>query len=118
MIDSFNLLVGILLVFLAFQMQQNWIVFVIIAVLILTMKSLAGSLILIAVGAFLYLFAAGSGLKEFFLPILAVLIAVALIVHLKKPKEQAAFPGFGDPYGGGGFGAEGGFGGEGGLGGY
>ena len=79
--DSFNLLVGILLIFLAFQLQQDWIVFLIIAILIITMRSFAGSIVLIAVGAFLYFFtASGAGLKEFFLPVLAILIVVAIII--------------------------------------
>ena len=114
--DAFNLLVGILLVFLAFQMQQTWIVFVIIAVLLITMRSLVSSIILIAVAVFLFMSSSGS-LKEYFLPILIILIAVAVLSSLKK-KPQAQ-----DPYGlgmGGQdmYGGLEGLGGEGGMGGY
>ena|SRR3989344_2327263 len=119
--DYFNLLIGILLVFLAFQLKQDWIVFLIVIVLIITMKSFTGSILLIAVSAFLYFFAAGSSLKDFFLPVLAVLIVIAVIAHLRqKQKPAEMFPGdaFGsyggmDDLGGGGYGGYGGLGGGG-----
>jgi hypothetical protein len=105
--DSFNLLIGILLVFIAFQLQQTWIVFLIVAILIITMHSVMGSIILIAVSGLLYLFAASGSLKEYSLPIIAVLIVVALLSGLKKqPEQQDLFGGGMDPYaglGGGGF---------------
>lgn len=99
--DSFNLLVGILLVFIAFQLQQTWIVFLIVAILIITMHSVMGSIILIAVSVLLYFFAAGGTLKEYSLPIIAVLIVVALLSGLKKqPEQQDLFGGGMDAYGG------------------
>lgn len=113
--DSFTLLVGILLVFLEFQLQQNWLVFLTVIILIITLRSLTASALLIAVSVFLYFFAAAGSLKDFFLPILAVLIAVAVISALKsKPEQPEMFPqdlygsygneGLGGSYGGlGGF---------------
>jgi len=113
--DSFTLLIGILLVFLEFQLQQNWLVFLTVIILIITLHSLIASVLLIAVSVFLYFFAAGGSLKEFFLPILVVLIVVAVISALKsKPEQPEMFSQdlYGS-YGGGEFG-----GGGGGLGGF
>ncbi len=88
--DLLNFVLSILLIFIALQAQQMWIVFALIILSILTFKSFKIALALIVSAVVVY-FAFGSGdlLSNFPLIIVALLV-VGLILGVGGKEQEAA----------------------------
>ncbi|GEM_PF-3570371 len=107
--DLINYALAIFLMYLALQAGQIWIMFALIILSVLTVKSLKVS-IAIVVSAVVVYFAFGSGdLVSNFPLILVSLLVVGLILGVgNKPEEQQGMlppemgGGYGDLFGGGG----------------
>ncbi len=107
--DTFTFAISIVLMMLAIQFEQNWLIFAIVALLVLTMRSIGTTVLLII--STIVLFVARDYLKEYWPFVLFGLIILAVLIGAigkKGEAEQAPMPM--DLYGGGGFDA-GGFGG-------
>lgn len=104
--DLMNFILAIILIVIALQYGQAWIVFALIILSILTFKSFKTALALVFSALIVYfVFSASDSLENFPLMLLALLV-VALILGIgNKPEEQPASPfgmgGYGDPFGGG-----------------
>ncbi len=92
-------MVAILLMMLAVQFNQNWLVFAIVAIMILTMRSLSTTLFLII--ATIVMFVSKEYLKEYWPFVLFGLIILALLIGIGKKDggQPEAMPM--DLYGGG-----------------
>ncbi len=111
--DLFNFLVTIILVFLAVQYHQPWIVFAILIISILTIKSLRLTIGLVAAALLMYFFFDSGSIQSYFPLIILGVLVIGLILGVGKGEEQP------QSFGGGGGYADllGGFGGGQGMGG-
>lgn len=95
--DTFTFAVAIILMMIALQSHENWLVFGILALMILTMRSLGGTIVMIVAAIVLYAFSGSLG--EYWPFVLFGLITIALVFGGKQKEEgQEYFPQ--DPYGG------------------
>ncbi|MDO8634439.1 MAG: hypothetical protein Q7K34_04075 [archaeon] len=103
--DLMNFILAIILIVIALQYGQTWIVFALIILSILTFKSFKTSLALVFSALIVYfVFSAADPLENFPLMLLALLVIALILGVGNKPEEQAASPfgaGYGDPFGGG-----------------
>ena len=111
--DTFTFLIALMLMMLAFQFGENWLVFAIIAIMILSMRSLSTTVLLLVSAAVLYFFTRTGDLNAYWPVIVFGLIIVALVLGLKEKEQQPEFyapdMGYGDMMGGmGGLGGMGG----------
>ncbi len=112
--DTFTFLIALMLMMLAFQFGENWLVFAIIAIMILSMRSLSTTVLLLVSAAVLYFFTKMGDLNAYWPVIVFGLIIVALVLGLKEKEQQPEFyapdMGYGDMMGGmgGGLGGMGG----------
>ncbi len=99
--DTFTFLIAILLIILALQYGQNWIVFGILAIMILSTRSVATTVALTISVFVLYLFAGSGALNTYWPFIVFGLIILSLVLGLgKKPAQPEYYtPDMG--YGGG-----------------
>ena len=115
--DYFNLLVSMILIFLAMQYGQNWIIFAIMIISVLTIKSFRAIAVLVIGTLALYLLFDNGDLNSSFPLIVLGIAVVGLILGLGKgggSEPQAGLPGgYGDLLGGLGGGGEGMYGGRG-----
>ncbi|MBN2067183.1 MAG: hypothetical protein JW744_01820 [Candidatus Diapherotrites archaeon] len=95
--DTFTYMVAVLLMMLAIQFNQNWLVFAIVALMILTMRSLGTTVLLLVSTAVLFL--AREYLKEYWPFVLFGLIILSLIIGRGGGSQPEAMPM--DLYGGG-----------------
>jgi hypothetical protein len=102
--EPFTLLVGIILVGMALQTGQNWLVFGTIILLIVGLRSLKATIVLIV--ALVLFFTTQNSLESFWPFILFGLMLLALFLGI-KPKEEA--PDMYAPGGGGDMGMLGGY---------
>jgi hypothetical protein len=102
--DTFTFLIAIVLMLIAVSYQQNWIVFGIILIMVLTQRNLGTLLLMVLGGGVLYFLAsAGVNLVDYW-PIL-VFGFIILVIALKLDKGSEPQGGMGmDPFGGMGFG--------------
>jgi uncharacterized membrane protein YgcG len=114
--DTFNFLVAILLILMAMQFHQNWLVWGIAAVMILTTKSVMTTIAMVIAVVAIYLV---FGLENFntYLPFVVIgLLVLSLLFNMKEgggqPEAFDPGAGYADMLGGGG-----GYGGMGSLGG-
>ncbi len=124
--DTFTFLVALMLLMLAFQFGENWLVFAVIGVMALSMKSLSTTILLVISAGVLYFVVKTTGDITAYWPVVVFgLIILSLVMNLKTKEQQPEmFPpdmGYGDMMGGmgggmGGLGGGGGYGGMGGLG--
>lgn len=103
--EFFNLLVGVMLMMLSFQYGQGWLAIIIGFIMIITIRSLIGIILLLAAMAGLFLLGDTVSFRELTLPIMAVLVIVAIISALR---EKPAQPSMEDLYAQMGGGMEGG----------
>ncbi len=110
--DWMNLLIAFIVLFLAFQFQQGWLIVIVILLLVVLVKSLSMLVALVAIGgAFLFFSGTGSDLNTVMLPMLIILVALAVFTALRQKPQQPSL--FDELYGGGGMGGD-----MGGMGGY
>ncbi len=105
--DTFTFMISVLLMMMAVQFDQNWLIFAIVALTILTMRDLTTTIMLI-IATFVLL--VGKDLLVDYWPfVLFGLIILSVVLGGKKKEEQPAYP---DMFGGGdmgGIGLGGGF---------
>ena len=100
--DMFNLIISLLLIFLALQYQQNWIVFAVLVISVITMKELMGTLALLGGAALIYFLYNGVEFDTLFIFVVFGLVILALLLGIgKKPEQEAYMP---PGYGGGDYG--------------
>ncbi|MDP2973617.1 MAG: hypothetical protein Q8N60_01065 [Candidatus Diapherotrites archaeon] len=106
--DTFTFAISIVLMMLAIQFEQNWLIFAIVALMVLTMRSISTTLLLIVSTVVLYV--TRDYLKEYWPFVLFGLIILAALIgaFVKKYAEQAPMDMYGGGFGGG---FEGGLGG-------
>lgn len=101
--DTFNFLVAILLIMLAMQFGENWIVFGVVAIVVFTMRSMATTIMLL-VTVFVLYFIGATNLSVYW-PIIVVglvVLSLALGVGGKPTQPEYYEPGgYGDLLGGG-----------------
>jgi len=102
--DTFTFLVAILLMIIALQYGQNWIVFAILAITILSTRSVATTIALIVAVFVLYIFAGSGDLNTYWPFLVFGLIILSLVLGLgKKPAQPEYYSpdmGFGEGAGG------------------
>ncbi len=89
MADTFSLLTGVVVVFLAFQAHQNWLVFGTIAIMLLTMRDWSTTLTLVGVAASLYLFDPPSDISSIALWAILGIVAIGTWASLRKQPEPS-----------------------------
>lgn len=102
--DTFTFAMSVVLMMIALQFNQNWLVFGVISLMILTMRSFSGTIIMIATGVVLYLFK--ESLHAYWPFLLFGLIILALAFGGGGKEEAEYYPP--DPYAGmlGGYGGQ------------
>jgi putative Ca2+/H+ antiporter (TMEM165/GDT1 family) len=100
--DTFNFLVAMLLILLAMQYSQNWIVLGIIAVIFLSTRSMATTFATIIGTAMIWFFSGSGGNLNSFLPFIVLGFIIIALVMGVGGKERA--PEYYTPQGGGMFG--------------
>ena len=89
--DTFTFMIAIVLMMLAIQFQQNWLVIGIAAVLIITTKSLPVTMLLILAGGILYFFSAS--MQQYWPLILFGLVILSILFGVGKSKgAQGMYP--------------------------
>ena len=76
--DIFNLMISLLLIFLALQYGQNWIVFAVLVISVITMKELPGTLALLGGAAVIYILYNGVEFDSLFI---FVVFKFVYIIH-------------------------------------
>lgn len=111
--DSFNFLVSIILIFLALQYQQAWIVFAILILSVLTIKSFKAVIGLVAAAIILYVLIGYGEVQAYFPLVILGIVVIGLILGIGKGDSGSeSYPGGyssllgggGGDYGGGGLG--------------
>lgn len=110
--DGFTFLIAIILMLIAVTYHQNWIIFGVIAIMILTQKNLT-TLILMAIGggALYFISISGMDINAIWPFLVFGFIILALILGIGKKEQGAGMFGGGaeDPFAGGGYGGMGGY---------
>ncbi|PIN85036.1 MAG: hypothetical protein COV47_04325 [Candidatus Diapherotrites archaeon CG11_big_fil_rev_8_21_14_0_20_37_9] len=96
--DTFNFIVSVLIMLMALQMQQLWIVFAVLVISILTSKDMS-TVIAFIISAIVLFFVVGSGEVNELWPVAIVGLIVVAILLGSKPEEQQQ-GGYGDMLGG------------------
>lgn len=94
--DTFTFMIAILLMMIAVQFNQNWLIFAIVALMILTMRDLTATALLIAATAVM-LFA--RDLLIAYWPFVLFGLIILSVALGSKSQQQPA--GYGDMFGGG-----------------
>lgn len=97
--DTFNFLLSILFMFIAVQSGQNWIVFAVLVISVLTSKEISTTILLLISTGVIY-FVAISGEADLWIPAIFGLVILAVLMGAKSEPEQQ--PGMGDMFGMGG----------------
>jgi len=95
--DTFTFMIAIILMMIAVQFNQSWLIFAIVALMILTMRDLTATILLIV--ATVILLFAKELLMAYWPFVLFGLIILSLLIGGKKQEQPA---GYGDMFGGGG----------------
>ena len=83
--DTFTFMISLVLMMLAIQFNENWLVFAIIALTILTSRSITMAILLLIVGAVLYF---TQGMLESYWPIVFFgLIILAVLLGLGRQQQ-------------------------------
>ncbi len=108
--ELFNLLGGIVLMMLAFQMNQTWLAVIIAFVVIVTIQSITGAILALLALGLLFVFSASYGFNALSLPLMGAITLIAIVYALREKPQTGG--GLEDLYGMGGMGGpEGGGGG-------
>lgn len=94
--DTFTFMVAILLMMIAVQYNQNWMMFAIVALMILSMRSASTTIMLII--ATIVLTFGKEYIADYWPFVLFGLIILSLIIGGQKQQEPAGYP---DMFGGG-----------------
>lgn len=86
--DLFNLLMGIVLMMLAFQHGQGWLAILIAFIMVITIRSLLAVVLLLGSLGALFLFAESYGFKELAFPIMAVIVVIAIFFAINEKPQQ------------------------------
>ncbi len=89
--DTFNLIIAILLIVLAFQFQQDWLVFGTVALLILSLRSFSTAIILLALVGILFWVGNWGDIKLLLPIILFGLLILAIIIGMKPQPKQPEY---------------------------
>ncbi|MFH0714536.1 MAG: hypothetical protein V1847_02555 [Candidatus Diapherotrites archaeon] len=87
--DTFSLLAGVVVIILAFQAGQTWLVFGTIAIMMLTMRDWSTTLTLIGLAVSLYALGSPTDVSSIALWVIVGIIAFGVIASLRKPPEPA-----------------------------
>ncbi len=94
--DTFTFMISILLMMIAVQFNQNWLIFAIVALTILSTRDLGTTVLLII--ATLVLLIGKDYLMEYWPVVLFGLIILSVVISGKQKQEPAQYP---DMFGGG-----------------
>src|SRR3989344_3534744 len=102
--DTFNFLVSVLIMLIALQSGEQWIVLAVLAISIFTAKELSTAIAFIIAAVVLYLMVASGDSGDLWPLVIFGLLVMALIIGSKHQEQPAYDPlgvaGFGDPFGG------------------
>ena len=94
--DPFNFLVAIILIYLALQYSQVWIVFAILILAVLTIKSFKAVVGLIAAALIMYIFVDYDGIQNYFPLVILGILIIGLILGIGKSSSSSeTYPGGG-----------------------
>jgi len=94
--DTFTFMIAVLLMMVAVQFNQNWMIFAIVALMILTMRSLTTTILLIA--AMFVLLVGKNYIMDYWPFVLFGLIILSLVLSGQQKQEA---PGYQDMFAGG-----------------
>jgi len=94
--DTFTFMISVLLMMVAVQFDQNWLIFAIVALTILSVRDFVTTVLLIV--ATLVLLLGKAYLMEYWPFVLFGLIILSIVLGSKKAPEPAGYP---DMFGGG-----------------
>ena len=94
--DEFNYLVSMFLIIIAFQFDQNWLVFLIVAAMIISLRSFSATFLLIMTVVVVYI-VKSSDFSVYWIPAIVGLTLISMAMGAGK-KEQA--PDMYSPYAG------------------
>ena len=97
--DTFNFLIAMLMVLLAIQYHQNWIVFGVIVVIILSSRSVTTFIATIIGVGIIYFFSSDGNLGNYLPLIVLALVILALLIGIGKKDQQPEY--YAPEYGGG-----------------
>ncbi len=89
--DTFTLIIAIIFILLAFQFEQNWLVFGTVILLILSMRSFSVAIVLIVLVAVLFMFNNWNDIKMLLPLILFGLVILAIIIGMKPQPQQPEY---------------------------
>ena len=94
--DTFTFLIAMFLIAIAFQFEQNWLIFGIVAIMIISLRSLSATFILLVTVVAIF-FIKSSDFAEFWPAALIGLIILNILLGVgKQPKMPEMY----SPYGG------------------
>ena len=94
--DEFNYLVSMFLIIIAFQFDQNWLVFLIIAAMIISLKSFSATFLLILTVVIVYIVKT-SDFSVYWVPAIVGLTLFSMAMGAGKPAQA---PDMYSPYAG------------------
>ena len=97
--DTFNFLIAMLIVILAVQYQQNWIVFGILAVVVISSRSVTTFIASVIGTGIIYFFSSGGNINAYLPLIVLALVILALLIGICKKDQQPEY--YAPDYGGG-----------------
>jgi hypothetical protein len=89
--DTFTFLVAILFIMLALQYNQNWIVAGIVAIMIISSRSITTTITLIIAVIVMYFFAGSGNFNAYWPWIVFGLIILALVLGIGKKESQPEY---------------------------
>src|SRR3989338_5180882 len=102
--DTFTFLVALMLLMLAFQFGENWLIFGVIAIMVLSMRSFATTILLLISAGVLYFVTKTADINTYWPVIVFGLIILSLVLGMKEKEQQPEFyapdMGYGDMMGG------------------
>lgn len=105
--DTFTFLVAMLLMMLALQYNQNWMLFAILVIAVITSRSVVTAIVMVLSAAMLYFLTKSGQIEGLWPAVIIGLIVVSLLLTSGKKPQQPEFYGPEAGYGGM-FGGEGG----------
>ena len=100
--DTFNFLIAMLMAVLAVQSHQNWIVFGIIVIIILSSRSVTTFLATVIGIGVIYFFSSGGDFNAYLPFIVLAIVILALLIGIGKKDQQPEYyaPDYGGMMGG------------------
>ena len=95
--DQFTYLVSMFLIAIAFQFNENWLIFLIVAVMIISLKSFSATFLILATVFIIYIVKT-SDLSQYWIPAMVGLIILSMALGVGK--SEPAMPDMYSPYAG------------------